>query len=59
MQRANLRPPTLTYTPTANTSGTDTLAFLVNDGIVDSALAVVTFEVVSTNVAPVFTSVPH
>lgn len=46
-------PPNLTYTPAANTSGTDFFTFKVNDGSVDSASAQVTLTVISVNDLPV------
>ena len=45
--------PNLTYTPAANFSGEDTLWFKVNDGTVDSALAVISLAVTTVNDPPV------
>ncbi len=44
--------PNLTYRPNANFFGTDTLVFRVNDGRVNSGLAIVTFTVNPVNDAP-------
>jgi large repetitive protein len=44
---------TVTYTPTANWSGTDTFTFKANDGIVDSKTSTVTITVASVNDAPI------
>ncbi len=46
-------PPSLTYTPMANTFGPDTLTFKVNDGAADSTTATVTLNVVAVNDLPV------
>jgi VCBS repeat-containing protein len=40
------------YTPTTNYAGSDTFSFKVNDGNVDSANAVVTFNVANVNNSP-------
>ena len=45
--------PNLTYTPTANYSGSDSFTFKVNDGMVDSAPATVSITVSPGNSAPV------
>jgi hypothetical protein len=45
--------PNLTYTPTANYNGTDSFAFIVNDGLEGSAPAVVDINVLPVNDAPV------
>ena len=45
--------PALTYTPAANYNGSDAFTFVVNDGSVDSAPAVVSISVVAINDAPV------
>ncbi|NOT63534.1 MAG: tandem-95 repeat protein, partial [Acidobacteria bacterium] len=45
--------PNLTYTPNANFNGADTLTFKTNDGKLDSAFAVVSFNVASVNDAPI------
>jgi hypothetical protein len=45
--------PNLTYTPDADSTGTDSFAFTVNDGTVDSAPGTVTIEVTPVNDAPV------
>lgn len=42
-------PPSLTYTPKPGETGTDTLAFVANDGYHDSAPATVTFTISATN----------
>ena len=44
--------PNITYTPGNNFSGTDTIEFIVNDGMVDSNKAVVSFFVSEVNDAP-------
>ena len=51
----NGTPPELTYVPSANYHGSDTLTFKVNDGTVDSAVAVVRITVTPVNDAPVAT----
>ncbi|MEM9531449.1 MAG: Ig-like domain-containing protein, partial [Pseudomonadota bacterium] len=48
--------PNLTYTPSANFNGTDTLTFSVNDGTADSNVATVTFTVNPVNDPPVANS---
>lgn len=45
--------PALTYTPAANYNGPDSFTFVVNDGTVDSAPAVVSISIVAVNDAPV------
>ncbi len=45
--------PNLTYTPFANYNGTDSFAFLVNDGTINSASATVSITVNGVNDAPV------
>ncbi|MGA1868141.1 MAG: Ig-like domain-containing protein, partial [bacterium] len=45
-----------TYTPNENANGTDSFAFKVNDGTIDSNTATVTIEIVPVNDAPVITS---
>ncbi|MFH0908505.1 MAG: Ig-like domain-containing protein [bacterium] len=45
--------PNVTYTPMANTFGTDTFKFCVSDGIVNSATATVTMTVSAVNDPPV------
>ena len=45
--------PSLTYTPNSNYNGTDSLAFKVNDGTVDSNIATVTITVTPVNDLPV------
>ena len=45
-------PPTLVYTPNANVNGTDSFAFIVNDGSSDSALATVSLQIAPLNDAP-------
>ncbi|MEO5714575.1 MAG: Ig-like domain-containing protein, partial [Luteolibacter sp.] len=45
--------PNLTYTPAANYFGSDSFSFTVNDGMVDSASALVSITVTSVNDAPV------
>ena len=44
--------PDLTYTPDANYHGSDSFAFKVNDGTVDSATATVSITIASVNDAP-------
>ena len=52
-------PPAITYTPAAGYVGSDSFAFVANDGSVDSAAASVTVEVTSNiNHAPTIVSVP-
>ncbi len=46
-------PPALSYMPAANFNGTDQLIFNSNDGVLDSAPATVSIEVVAVNDAPV------
>lgn len=46
-------PPTLTYTPHANVSGTDSFSFRVNDGQLDSAPAAVQITINAINDPPV------
>jgi len=48
--------PNLIYTPNSNFSGTDSLTYLANDGVVDSNIATVTFDVQAVNDAPVAVS---
>ena len=48
--------PNLTYTPGADFHGTDSLAYIANDGRADSAPATVTIEVLPVNDAPVANS---
>ena len=45
--------PNLTYTPTANANGADSFAFRVNDGTVNSTIAVVNITITPVNDAPV------
>jgi hypothetical protein len=47
--------PNLTYTPSANFTGTDSFTFKVNDGTVDSLAATVSITISATNDAPVAT----
>ncbi|MES2925089.1 MAG: Ig-like domain-containing protein [Verrucomicrobiota bacterium] len=49
-------PPNLSYSPTKNFSGSDTVTFRVNDGTVDSAPAAVSITVTPVNDAPLATS---
>lgn len=49
-------PPNLTYTPSNNFFGTDTLTFKVNDGQLDSAPATVSITIAAVNDPPVATS---
>ena len=44
---------TLTYTPAANFTGSDSFTFKVNDGTVDSTTATITINVTNVNDAPV------
>ncbi len=44
--------PDLTYTPDAGFSGSDSFSFTVNDGLLDSAPALVTINVAYVNTAP-------
>ncbi len=48
--------PNLTYTPTTNYNGSDTFWFRANDGLSNSALAVVSLAVNAVNDAPLATS---
>lgn len=48
--------PALTFVPAANFTGSDSFAFVVNDGEVDSAAAVVTIVVDAVNDPPVATA---
>jgi photosystem II stability/assembly factor-like uncharacterized protein len=48
-------PPTVTYTPRANFSGTDSFTFKVNDGTTDSTAATVNITVTGINDPPVLT----
>jgi hypothetical protein len=45
--------PNLTYTPAVNFNGNDSFAFKVNDGVADSAAAMVSISVIAVNDAPV------
>nr|AFI78505.1 serine proteinase precursor protein [uncultured bacterium ws156A7] len=45
--------PNLTYTPAADFNGSDSFAFVANDGTVDSAAAVVSITITPENDAPV------
>jgi autotransporter-associated beta strand protein len=45
--------PSLTYTPSANHSGTDSFTFIVNDGAADSAPSTVSITITPVNDAPV------
>ncbi|MDH5730226.1 MAG: Ig-like domain-containing protein, partial [Gammaproteobacteria bacterium] len=45
--------PNLTYTPNANYFGSDSFSFVVNDGSVDSATAVISLNVTQANDVPV------
>ena len=45
--------PNLTYTPTANFNGSDSFAFKVNDGTVDSLIATVSINVTAVNDTPI------
>jgi len=45
--------PNLIYTPTANFDGTDTLMFVISDGLTDSVPATVTLVVTPVNDVPV------
>jgi photosystem II stability/assembly factor-like uncharacterized protein len=47
--------PNLTYTPTANQSGTDSFTFKVNDGVDNSGVATVTLNITNVNDMPSFT----
>jgi uncharacterized delta-60 repeat protein len=49
-------PPALTYTPAADYHGPDAFAFVANDGVADSAPAMVAISVTPVNDAPVATS---
>ncbi|MDP3499738.1 MAG: cadherin-like domain-containing protein, partial [Myxococcales bacterium] len=49
-------PPVVTYVPAANYVGTDSFAFVANDGTVSSAPAVVNLQVTAVNDAPVANS---
>ncbi len=46
--------PNLTYTPNSNSNGSDSLTFVVNDGQVDSAPAIVALTVTAVNDVPSF-----
>ncbi|RYD59668.1 MAG: tandem-95 repeat protein, partial [Verrucomicrobiaceae bacterium] len=48
--------PNLTYTPSANSNGLDSLTFRVNDGSLNSATATISITVTAVNDAPVATS---
>ena len=48
--------PALTYTPTANVSGSDSFTFKVNDGTADSPAATVTINITGVNDIPVATN---
>lgn len=48
--------PNLTYTPNANSNGSDTFVFKANDGTVDSAPVTVTINVAPVNDAPTVNS---
>ena len=48
-------PPSLTYTPDGNYNGLDSFTFKVNDGTVDSNVAIVSITVSEENDAPVIT----
>ena len=50
--------PNLTYTPSANFNGSDSFAFVVNDGIVDSAPATVAISITPQNDAPTISTPP-
>ena len=56
-QRGTLtgNPPNLTYTPNKDVNGTDSFTYKVNDGKLDSALAMVTINITPVNDAPVIT----
>ncbi len=45
--------PNVTYTPNADSNGSDSFTFTVNDGTIDSAVATVTINVTPVNDAPV------
>ena len=45
--------PNFTYTPAANTNGTDSFTFRANDGVANSANATVTLSITAANDAPV------
>jgi large repetitive protein len=45
--------PNLTYTPSANFNGSDSLTFRVNDGVTNSATATISITVTAVNDAPV------
>jgi hypothetical protein len=45
--------PNLTYTPSANYNGSDSIQFVVNDGLVDSIAATVVITIIAVNDAPV------
>ena len=47
-----------TYTPAIGYIGSDSFVYVANDGVVDSALAVVSITVNALNNAPVITSIP-
>ncbi|MSU31558.1 MAG: tandem-95 repeat protein [Pedosphaera sp.] len=48
--------PNLVYTPDADTTGSDSFTYTVNDGLLDSALSTVAIEVTAVNDAPVANS---
>jgi large repetitive protein len=50
-------PPSVTYTPTSNLSGTDSFTFLVNDGTVNSSVSTVSITVVAVNDPPTLANV--
>jgi len=50
--------PDITYLPSADYAGEDAFAFVANDGVVDSAPAIVTVMIQGLNDAPVFVSHP-
>jgi len=50
--------PNLTYTPTPGYAGSDSFAFVANDGFINSAPATITLTVTAANRAPTITSVP-
>ena len=50
-------PPSVTYTPSSNFSGTDSFTFLVNDGTVNSSVSTVSITVVAVNDPPTLANV--
>ena len=50
-------PPSVTYTPSSNFSGSDSFTFLVNDGTVNSSVSTVSITVVAVNDPPTLANV--